>query len=93
MEDPVILPSSNNTMDRSAITRHLLSDPTDPFNRARLTIDMLQPSTPYFFFFFFCLALEGTVGLTLRDTLLTTVATDTELKARIEEWKQSKRSQ
>lgn len=61
MEDPVILPSSNNTMDRSAITRHLLSDPTDPFNRARLTIDMLQPNT--------------------------------ELKARIEEWKQSKRSQ
>jgi len=45
MEDPVILPTSNNTMDRSAITRHLLSDPIDPFNRAPLTIDMLQPNT------------------------------------------------
>jgi hypothetical protein len=45
MQDPVILPSSNNTMDRAAITRHLLSNSTDPFNRAHLTIDMLQPST------------------------------------------------
>lgn len=45
MNDPVILPTSGQTMDRSTISRHLLSDNTDPFNRAHLTIDMLQPST------------------------------------------------
>jgi len=44
MDDPVILPTSGQTMDRSVITRHLLSDQTDPFNRAHLTVDMLQPN-------------------------------------------------
>ncbi|GMH33488.1 hypothetical protein BSKO_01322 [Bryopsis sp. KO-2023] len=44
MEDPVILPTSGHTMDRSTITRHLLSDPTDPFNRLALNVDMLLPN-------------------------------------------------
>jgi ubiquitin conjugation factor E4 A len=33
MKDPVILPSSKVTVDRSTISRHLLSDQSDPFNR------------------------------------------------------------
>ena len=40
MEDPVRLPSGHH-MDRATITRHLLSDETDPFSRARCTVDML----------------------------------------------------
>eukprot|EP01113_Clastostelium_recurvatum_P014474 TRINITY_DN1788_c0_g1_i3.p1 TRINITY_DN1788_c0_g1~~TRINITY_DN1788_c0_g1_i3.p1 ORF type:complete len:1204 (-),score=380.22 TRINITY_DN1788_c0_g1_i3:63-3674(-) len=44
MEDPVILPSSGQTVDRAIITRHLLSDPTDPFNRSPLTVEMLKPN-------------------------------------------------
>jgi len=42
MSDPVLLPSSQVHVDRAAITRHLLSDETDPFNRSHLTADMLQ---------------------------------------------------
>jgi len=41
MMDPVKLPTSNVTVDRVTITRHLLSTPHDPFNRAPLTIDQL----------------------------------------------------
>lgn len=29
-------------MDRDIIARHLLSDATDPFNRSKLTLDMLK---------------------------------------------------
>ena len=43
MRDPVLLPTSGNVMDRTHIMRHLLSDGTDPFNRKRLTPDMLVP--------------------------------------------------
>merc|ERR1712150_91476 len=43
MEDPVLLPTSGNVMDRKHIIRHLLSTPNDPFNRQPLTEDMLQP--------------------------------------------------
>jgi ubiquitin conjugation factor E4 B len=39
MNDPVILPSSKSTVDRSTIRSHLLSDPTDPFNRVPLKIE------------------------------------------------------
>ena len=39
----VLLPTSGNIMDRTSIMRHLLSDETDPFNRKRLTTDMLVP--------------------------------------------------
>ncbi|KAF9935087.1 hypothetical protein BGZ65_003503 [Modicella reniformis] len=38
MEDPVLLPTSNISIDRSTIKSHLLSDTTDPFNRMPLTI-------------------------------------------------------
>jgi hypothetical protein len=41
MRDPVQLPTSRHIVDRCVIERHLLSDPTDPFNRAPLTKDML----------------------------------------------------
>ena len=43
MEDPVLLPSGV-TIDRPVITRHLLNNPTDPFNRAPLTLEMLKPN-------------------------------------------------
>lgn len=42
MTDPVILPSSHVTVDRTTIARHLLSDQTDPFNREPLTMDQLK---------------------------------------------------
>jgi ubiquitin conjugation factor E4 B len=45
MEDPVTLPSSKVVLDRSTIQRHLLSDQTDPFNRSKLTADMLVENT------------------------------------------------
>ncbi|KAF9919148.1 hypothetical protein BX616_000836 [Lobosporangium transversale] len=38
MEDPVLLPTSNISIDRSTIKSHLLSDSTDPFNRMPLKI-------------------------------------------------------
>lgn len=44
MSDPVLLPTSKTIMDRSTITRHLLSDQTDPFNRAPLTMDQVIPN-------------------------------------------------
>jgi ubiquitin conjugation factor E4 B len=43
MEDPVLLPSSKMIVDRNTIQTHLLSDPTDPFNRSSLTSEMLVP--------------------------------------------------
>ncbi|KAL1996983.1 hypothetical protein VTN49DRAFT_7848 [Thermomyces lanuginosus] len=45
MEDPVTLPSSRVTIDRSTIQSHLLSDPSDPFNRAPLKIEDVIPNT------------------------------------------------
>uniref|UniRef100_A0A224ZB65 Ubiquitin conjugation factor E4 A n=1 Tax=Rhipicephalus zambeziensis TaxID=60191 RepID=A0A224ZB65_9ACAR len=44
MADPVVLPSSGITIDRSTIARHLLSDQTDPFNRSPLTMEMVVPN-------------------------------------------------
>ncbi|KAJ1898547.1 Ubiquitin conjugation factor E4, partial [Kickxella alabastrina] len=43
IKDPVRLPTSGNIMELSAIKGQLLSDPRDPFNRASLTVDMLEP--------------------------------------------------
>lgn len=43
MTDPVILPTSKTTMDRSTIRSHLLSDPNDPFNRSPLKIEDVIP--------------------------------------------------
>eukprot|EP00878_Enallax_costatus_P013480 GHUV01014095.1.p1 GENE.GHUV01014095.1~~GHUV01014095.1.p1 ORF type:complete len:229 (+),score=76.95 GHUV01014095.1:855-1541(+) len=45
MRDPVLMPTSGTIVDRPTILRHLLTDPTDPFNRKQLTADMLQPAT------------------------------------------------
>lgn len=45
MKDPVILPSSKQTVDRATIARHLLSDRTDPFNRSALTMEEVTPNT------------------------------------------------
>lgn len=39
--DPVVLPSKN-VMDRSIITRHLLSDPKDPFTKQPLKVEDLE---------------------------------------------------
>ena len=44
MKDPVKLPSGN-IVDRSTITQHLLNDPTDPFSRAPLKIEDVEPAT------------------------------------------------
>ena len=45
MTDPVILPESKAIMDRSTIRSHLLSDPTDPFNRRPLKINDVITNT------------------------------------------------
>lgn len=46
MEDPVLLPTSNISIDRSTIKSHLLSDATDPFNRMPLNIKDVIDSKP-----------------------------------------------
>ncbi|KAJ2676455.1 Ubiquitin conjugation factor E4 [Coemansia spiralis] len=43
MTDPVRLPTSGTIMDKSVIRGQLLSDPRDPFNRAPLSANMLEP--------------------------------------------------
>ena len=43
MDDPVRLPSSGTIVDRNTIEKHLHSDPIDPFNRSKLTKEMLIP--------------------------------------------------
>ncbi|XP_071957328.1 ubiquitin conjugation factor E4 A-like [Antedon mediterranea] len=43
MTDPVLLPTSNQIVERSTIQRHVMSDPHDPFNRKPLTMDMVIP--------------------------------------------------
>lgn len=45
MKDPVILPVSRQTVDRSTIRSHLLSDPHDPFNRSPLKIEDVVENT------------------------------------------------
>lgn len=45
MKDPVILPTSKIVLDRSTVRAHLLSDPTDPFNRTPLKIEDVIPDT------------------------------------------------
>ncbi|PLN75483.1 putative ubiquitin fusion degradation protein UfdB [Aspergillus taichungensis] len=45
MEDPVILPASRMSIDRSTLRSHLLSDPHDPFNRTPLTMEDVSPDT------------------------------------------------
>ena len=45
MDDPVILPTSKITINRSTIRSHLLSVAHDPFNRAPLKIEDVIPDT------------------------------------------------
>jgi hypothetical protein len=40
MVDPVLLPTSGQTMERASLERYLLSDECDPINRKHLTMDM-----------------------------------------------------
>lgn len=44
MRDPVTLPSSKVVVERSTISRHLLSDQSDPFNREPLSMDQVIPN-------------------------------------------------
>lgn len=44
MEEPVLLPSSKMTVDLATIKSHLLSDPSDPFNREPLKIEEVSPN-------------------------------------------------
>ncbi|KAL8666128.1 MAG: hypothetical protein Q9202_001635 [Teloschistes flavicans] len=82
MTDPVTLPTSRTTMDRSTIRSHLLSDPNDPFNRSPLNIEDVIPSKdpkrPL------CHVFDWTDDRTLADT---------ELKAQIEAFIAEKRGQ
>lgn len=43
MHNPVLLPTSDKIMDLTVIKKHLMNDPTDPFNRKPLSIDMVKP--------------------------------------------------
>ena len=45
MTDPVKLPLSGMSIDRSTILQHLLNDGTDPFNRSPLKVEDLIPDT------------------------------------------------
>lgn len=43
MTDPVILPESQVTLDRSTVERHLMTSTTDPFSRTDLSMEACQP--------------------------------------------------
>lgn len=78
MEDPVILPASRQTIDRSTIRSHLLSDPNDPFNRAPLKIEDVVPGK----------------WVTMRwGSELTCWLPDTDMLARIQAFKAEKKEQ
>lgn len=78
MEDPVILPTSRTTVDRSTIRSHLLSDPNDPFNRTPLKIEDVLPSKP--------VSIEARSEANL-------LATDTDMLARIQAFKAERKEQ
>ena len=40
--NPVLLPGTDTIMDKSVISRHLLTDLHNPFNRENLTMDELE---------------------------------------------------
>lgn len=42
MKDPVLLPASKISMDRSVLKAHLMNDPTDPFNRMPLKLEEVE---------------------------------------------------
>ncbi|KAG7828990.1 hypothetical protein KL920_002783 [Ogataea angusta] len=45
MKDPVKLPQSKVSMDRSVLKAHLMNDPTDPFNRTPLKLEDVAEDT------------------------------------------------
>eukprot|EP00877_Chromochloris_zofingiensis_P001483 jgi/Chrzof1/11335/Cz05g32260.t1 len=45
MEDPVLLPASRVVVDRTTITRHIMSSSTDPFSRSPLTLKEVVSET------------------------------------------------
>ncbi|KAH3685109.1 hypothetical protein WICPIJ_003918 [Wickerhamomyces pijperi] len=45
MKDPVKLPQSKVSMDRSVLKAHLMNDPTDPFNRTPLKLEDVVEDT------------------------------------------------
>ena len=98
MEDPVILPTSGVTVDRKTIVSHLLSDLTDPFNRQKLTTDMLIPSKLRRFFAictcmpFFESSISIGFLLSIIDHRSFVILLDTELRDRIEDFKRSRQS-
>ena len=81
MKEPVILPSSGTIMDRSVIVQHLLSDPTDPFNRSPLSVDDLKPGARWCLLPGWCVPSNREHG-----------AAATELQAQIEAWVAEKRA-
>lgn len=84
MDEPVILPSSRITMDKATIRSHLLSDPNDPFNRSPLEIEDVIPGK---------LSLDIRIApLPARRAKLTYRPADTEMKAKIEAFKNEKKS-
>ena len=42
IKEPVLLPDSGIFIDKDTIISHLLNDETDPFNRNKLTKDILE---------------------------------------------------
>jgi ubiquitin conjugation factor E4 B len=81
MEDPVILPTSRTSIDRQTIKSHLLSDATDPFNRAPLKIEDVMPGA------------SPPVGMELYEgDIDLTAGTDTELKGKIDAWVAERRA-
>jgi ubiquitin conjugation factor E4 B len=44
MTDPVLLPTSNEVVDRTTIAHHLLNNDFDPFNRKTLSMDDIVPA-------------------------------------------------
>ena len=69
MEDPVILPTSKTSIDRSTIRSHLLSDPNDPFNRAPLKIEDVIPGKEAFTYCQIALTLMLVVDTNLKDRI------------------------
>lgn len=79
MEDPVLLPTSKLSVDRSTIRSHLLSDPTDPFNRSPLKIEDVIPSKLH------------TTRFPVSCSRLLTAIPDTDLFCRIQAFKKERK--
>ena len=91
MDDPVILPTSRNSVDRSTIRSILLSDPHDPFNRSPLKIeDVIPGMSPLSSFQILHYPIRCSFIRIKRYT--NTIHADVELKAKIEAFKQERKN-